>query len=245
MKRLQHVFIWNGQRDFFQPALSYLAARNIPVTYMEAGFFPQDQHFYLDRYGVNQKCRLMSDDLGWVGEKHLERIRTTRDNFFGNISLLNEDYVLIPLQVPTDANIVYCSRFTSGMQEFIDYICDIYKGRERLVFKVHPKDPYNGQYRFYGHETSDANFAELLSRAKKVHGITSSTLYEAALAGIETISEGESLLNRHSHQVKKLLAAMIDRQAHVNETDLSYWLRTYSNFAFDDRKSKRCPRWSE
>lgn len=230
LNNLEHAFIWNGQREFFRPLQNYLKNRGIPVTYLEAGFFPQCDYVYLDRRGVNQKCMLMDDDLSWIEASHLEKIRRVKESFLAGFRHLAAEYILVPLQVPDDANVINCSRFTSGMQEFIDYICDYYGQDETILFKEHPKDPNCGSYDFHGHRVSDRPFPELLPYAKRVHGITSSTLYEAALAGIEVISEGDSLLNRHPDNQEKMLAAMIDRQFQTGTKDLSYWLHRYSNF---------------
>src|SRR5690554_1782731 len=223
-----NVLIWGGVKP------PYAALNDLGVngnrTYIEFGFFPQKDYYYLDKRGVNEHCTLMSDSLDRVEQSHLKHLETVRSSFVAEFKRLSEDYILVPLQVPDDANVIYASRFKNGMQEFIDYICDYYPAGTKLLFKAHPKDHSRKNYNYRGHPSSDLPFITLLQHAELVHGITSSTLYEAALAGVPVISEGESLLNAHSKQIQKLLAAMVDRQVHVQNNDLNHYLKTNSNF---------------
>lgn len=225
-----NVLIWGGVKLPFQVLDDMQVCGH--KSYIEYGFFPQNDYYYFDKKGVNENCSLMTDNLDWVEQKHIAQIDKIRSTFLPDFQQLSADYVLVPLQVPDDANVIYASRFLNGMQEFIDYICTYYPSGTRLLFKAHPKDYDRKTYDYRGHASSDLPFTELMQHAKLVHGITSSTLYEAALAGLPVISEGDSLLNKHSGQITKLLAAMIDRQIHVQQTDLDYWLMRYSNLRF-------------
>lgn len=220
------TFIWGGQRDIYRIADPLL--QGINPTYIEYGFFPQSQHYYLDKKGVNQHCSLMDDDLSWVDEQHLGKLEQVKSGFLQGYRHQSADYVLVPLQVPDDANIINCCRFTNGMQEFIDYIVNYYPTSQKIMFKAHPKDPKQHTYNYRGKHHSDEPFLVLLQHAKHVHGITSSTLYEAALAGVDIITEGLSLLSRHQNNLTKLFAAMVDRQVPVSENNLKYWLDRYS-----------------
>lgn len=223
-----NLLIWGGVKP------PYLVLDDLKVSghksYIEYGFFPQNNYYYFDKKGVNENCSLMTDDLDWVEASHIEHLDSIRSSFLAGFQRLSEDYVLIPLQVPDDANVLYASKFQNGMQEFIDYICTCYPAGTKLLFKAHPKDHERRTYNYRGHANSDLPFTHLMQHAKLVHGITSSTLYEAALAGLPVISEGNSLLNKHSEQITKLLAAMVHRQLHVQQTDLVYHLQRYSNF---------------
>ena len=221
------VFVWGGQREVYQ--IIDVAMPKKKKTYLENGFFPQSSYFYMDKKGVNQECSLMDDDLSWIDKTHLKKLDEVKKQFLRNYSHKSSDYVLVPLQVPDDANVVNCSRFNHGMQEFIDFIDSSYSERERIVFKAHPKDPYRNDYIFHGREVSDLPFLELLQHAKHVHGITSSTLFESVMAGVDVIFEGNSLLSKHVGNHQKLLAGMVDRQASINESDLAYWLDKYSH----------------
>lgn len=223
----QDVIVFSGQRDLYD--IGRDAFKHVNLTYMEYGFFPQSEHFYLDKRGVNQDSTLMGDDLNWVNNTHLEKLAEVKNTFLNGFSHLSCDYVLVPLQVPDDPNIAKCSRFTNGMQEFIDYIVGLYPQTQKIVFKAHPKDPQRFTYDYRGKSHSDKPFLSLLENASSVHGITSSTLYEAALACIDVVTEGKSILAKHYHQKDKLFAAMVDRQTSKFDTDFSYILQKYSN----------------
>lgn len=216
------VFIWNGQRPLYELVDVYLP--HAKKYFIEYGFFPQSEHIYFDARGVSQESSLMHDDLHWVSASELEQLSYTRASFLAGFTHEATDYVLVPLQVPDDANIVNASRFTSGMQEFIDYINDYYPEDVDVVFKAHPKDPNRRNYHYHNRRVSEKPFLTLLKYARCVHGITSSTLYEALLAGVEVISEGVSLINKHQHQPEKLLAAMVSRQIDISTTDMDEYL---------------------
>ncbi|MFA3790615.1 hypothetical protein AB6T38_05825 [Aliiglaciecola sp. SL4] len=221
------VVIFSGQRDLYDIGRHVFSTKKI--TYMEYGFFPQAEHFYLDKLGVSQDSSLMIDDLSWVEPKHLKKLNQVRQNFLANFEHVANDYVLVPLQVPDDPNIVKCSRFKKGMQEFIDYIVNFYPQDQVIMFKPHPKDPNIAQYDYRGKSHSDMPFLTLLRRASCVHGVTSGALYEAALAGIDVETEGTSILAKHQYQKDKLFAAMVDRQVCHNGDNLLHVLQKYSH----------------
>lgn len=224
----QNILVWGGQKPLYSVVKEIFSERKL--TYVEYGFFPQSEFYYLDGIGVNQDSSLMHDNLNWISEEHLGKLALIRQNFLGSFKRRKEEYVLVPLQVPDDANVLNCSRFCNGMQEFIDYIIDYYPKDQVIMFKPHPKDPFKETYEYKDKQVSSKSFLELLECAQWVHGITSSCLYEAALAGIKVKTEGESILSFHLGQVDKLLAAMADRQIPVNQSDISPWLSKHTNF---------------
>lgn len=223
-----HFFVWGGQREIYQTF--YQQVEQSRYSFLEYGFFPQSDYYYVDRVGVNHQCELMNDPLDWVEEKHFLQLEQIKDKFLAGFKHNSAASVIVPLQVPDDANVVQSSRFTHGMQEFIDYIDSFYPQKENIVFKCHPKDPFKHTYNFRGRLNSDLPFLTLLKDAKSVHGISSSTLYEAALAGIDVIIESNCLLRKHEFQKHKLLAAMVTRQIPVGETNILPWLDRYSQF---------------
>ncbi|WP_111976519.1 capsular polysaccharide export protein, LipB/KpsS family [Algibacillus agarilyticus] len=221
------IVIWGGQRPLYQIAQSVFSER--AKTYVEYGFFPQSEHIYLDKLGVNQNCSLMFDDLTWVEDRHYQALNNLKASYLADFKHKTADYVLVPLQVPDDANIINCSRFTKGMQEFIDYVVDYYPKNYKLLFKAHPKDPFRSQYHYHGHPSSELPFLTLLENAKHVHGITSSCLYEASLAGLDVITEGTSLLSVHKGNYEGLFAAMVDRQVEIKNEDIADYVMKYSS----------------
>lgn len=209
------VLIWNGSMSIHQPILRKIKSLNVDVTFVECGFFPQSEYFYFDKVGVNDQSQLKLDNLHWVDDKHKNALEIVRRAFYLDASPYPEsDYIFVPLQVPNDSNILQNSRFTSGMQEFIDFIEDQYAG-EKIIFKAHPKDRMKSEYRLKHGAFSDADSRSLIMSAKLVHGINSSVLYEAALAQKIVIAEGNCSLNSFSDATELMLAAMVARQYSV------------------------------
>lgn len=225
-----HFFVWGGQREVYKPFFAQVEQNR--YSFLEYGFFPQSDYYYIDKRGVNHECELMFDSLDWVGPEHLLHLERVKNKFLAGFHRKSAAAVVVPLQVPDDANVVQSSRFINGMQEFINYIDSYYAKSENVIFKCHPKDPFKNSYDFRGRKNSDLPFLHILENARLVHGISSSTLYEAALAGFDVIIESECLLKKHESQIQKILAAMVHRQIHVNESELQPWLERYSNFKF-------------
>lgn len=215
------VLIWNGSMSIHQPILRKIKNLNIEITFVECGFFPQSEYFYFDKVGVNDQSQLQMDDLHWVGDEHKNALEIVRRAFYLDASPYpDSDYIFVPLQVPNDSNILNNSRFTSGMQEFIDFIEQKYAD-QKIIFKAHPKDRMKSHYRLKHGVFSEADSRSLIMGAKLVHGINSSVLYEAALCKTPVEIEGECLLKKHIKQIDKLLAAMHYRQFNVLATSFN------------------------
>ncbi|MCV2885451.1 capsule biosynthesis protein [Aestuariibacter sp. AA17] len=229
IENAEGVIIWNGTMSIYDSVKTRLMSLDIPFTFVECGFFPQHEFFYFDRKGINTDSQLSEDDLEWISDDHLLTLHEKRETFRASITSMNkppltvslpEDYIFVPLQVPTDTNIVNNSRFSRGMQEFIDYIEALYPN-ENIVFKAHPKDTHASTYQYQHGHVSSQHTLLLIEGAKLVHGINSSVLFEAALLGKEVKCEGHCLLSVHNDKPDKLLAAMIYRQFHTSDTAFS------------------------
>jgi hypothetical protein len=221
LKNAAGVLIWNGAMTIHQPILKRCRDMGLLASFIECGFFPQREYFYLDKCGINAASQLYDDDLTWVDDIHLEALAQARKLVCDDVQYICDgNYVFVPLQVPTDSNIINHSRFTNGMQKFIDHIEALYPD-EQLWFKPHPKDRFKDSYHYRLGKSVEGDLNALIAGAKKVHGINSSVLYEAALMGKEVIVEGDCLLKQHAENTEKLLAAMLARQFHINDTNVS------------------------
>ncbi len=218
LKGAQDIYLWNGSRSEFYFLNAKLASLGIKPKFVECGFFPQRQYFYIDEVGINANRYLADDDLSWVNEKHLEQLSAIRNKFFNNIRPAHEyyDYIFVPLQMPNDSNVQNHSRFKKGMQEFIDFIESQYPHQD-IVFKRHPKDI--NQYTSRVGKFSDADSRALILAANIIHGINSTVLFEAALAGKTVIAEGDCLLKQHKNNIHHLIAAVIAKQQKVSHWD--------------------------
>lgn len=226
------VLVWNGSTSAFLPLMQRFEDLKVDITYAECGFFPQHQHFYFDKRGVNNHSQLDSDNLTWVDEKMLVAIAWLRQQQLASIEnteCSSQSYIFVPLQVPTDSNVLNHSEFIHGMQGFIDYIEAKYK-QQQVVFKPHPKDRLSDTYRYSHGKVSSSDTQQLCAHATLVHGINSSVLYEAALLGVPVRVEGDCLLKRHIKQIDKLLAAIYYRQ--FNVVDKSFNAVKLKQFSF-------------
>lgn len=213
LSEAKFIYIWNGSIPIFEPLKQRMDDLQVDYNYLECGFFPQHLHFYIDEKGINNKRSLVNDRLAWVTDDMKNNAIHLRKTFFAEINEKQQDFIFVPLQLAHDSNIQLNSRFKNGMQEFIDFIERCYPN-EALVFKKHPKDPSiytskNGRF-------SALDSRILIMQSRLVHGINSTVLFEAALAGKPVIAEGECLLNHKFASIQTVIAAMIASQFHIN-----------------------------
>lgn len=220
IQQAKAVVVWNGSQRIFQEFLTTCQRFHLPVTYAECGFFPQSEHFYFDREGVNLASALRHDELAWLGAEDDERIELYRHTLFQGRVSQNQGYVFVPLQIGSDSNVQNHSRFRQGMQHYIDFILSQHRSDE-LIFKVHPKDQYADHYQFYGAAVSSADTLDLIAGAALVRGINSSVLFEAALFGKQVKADGECLLNSSKADAQLVVKAMIARQYRTSEFELN------------------------
>lgn len=212
--KASHVFIWNGATAIFDCLKMRLAQLDVNFDFLECGFFPQKKYFYIDSQGINNQRELAQSKLQWVDEDiHRQRLALRAEFFSEYPSNVSGDFIFVPLQLANDSNVQRNSRFTDGMQAFIDFIEDLYPN-EKIIVKKHPKDPE--QYTSKRAEFSTEDSRLLISLAKHVHGINSTVLFEAALAGKSVSAEGECLLNHKYADKDTVVAAIIATQYPVH-----------------------------
>lgn len=234
LNQSQGIIFWGGSICCFDVIKAQLATLNLPYSFCECGFFPQADYLYFDTHGINVESALAKDDLAWLPTDYASVVAQKRNVFFEHIPAYTEhtDYIFVPLQLANDSNIQAHSRFTRGMQEFVDYIEGLYPN-EKLIFKAHPRDTLEYKSQSANSVWSNASSQSLIKSAKRVHGINSTVLFEAALYGVDLVMEGDSLLTRHQGQIDKLLAAMILRQCNIKTGDYSKAkLETFSHLRF-------------
>ncbi|WP_323945483.1 capsular polysaccharide export protein, LipB/KpsS family [Aeromonas hydrophila] len=232
LKSAISIVMWNGSIPIlFDCVKRYIHSIGKKFLYAECGFFPQKEYFYLDRMGINFNRELATDDLGWVSDSHYQRLVDLREQFFENVNpfKLEHDYVFCPLQLPDDSNIMMNSQFHHGMQDFIDYINEFYQNSHlKVVFKPHPKDFNSYSYDFGNAIVVHEDSRSLILGAERIHGINSTVIFEAALAGKDIYCEGNCLLEHPCLKNDKILAAIISSQSSIHSVDYLYfsWLTT-------------------
>ncbi|EGM78362.1 Capsule polysaccharide biosynthesis protein [Rheinheimera sp. A13L] len=212
------TLLWSGSVPQFEPLKQFMRANGLKYSFIECGFFPQTQHIYFDRQGINVDSSLAANDLNWLPKDVTPILQHKRELFFKDVPTYadQQDYIFVPLQLAQDSNVQLNSRFVNGMQEFIDYIESLYPV-ETLVFKRHPRDSSSYQLRSARSYWSADCSRALIKGATKVHGINSTVLFEAELYGAETIIEGDCLLTRHADRKTELISALMLWQFDVQQ----------------------------
>jgi hypothetical protein len=221
VKGCSHLFMWNGAEDCYQPVKRICDGAGVQWSVLEVGWFPQSRNWFIDPKGINGDASIMDDDLSWVGRDDFARLEKLRDEYLGDRRWEGSDYVLVPLQLEWDTNIILHSPYRS-MQTFINHCEEKFRG-ERVIFKRHPLDRKN--YSTKGSELiTGGSFLDYASKAKLVYGINSTCLLEAALMGVPVTVIGNGYMMRHEDDWERLLAALASKQIHVEEKDLKRWI---------------------
>lgn len=216
LRQAKATIVWNGSQRIYRDFLTQCQLNRVPVTYAECGFFPQAEHFYFDNAGVNLSSQLRADDLSWLTEHDVKVAQHYREQLFQKRQSQDKGYVFVPLQIASDSNIQNHSRFTNGMQQYINFVLSQHDAT-KIIFKVHPKDLYADSYEFHGATVSSADTLDLIAGATLVRGINSSVLFEAALFGKQIKTDGDCLLNNNSADALRVVQAMIARQYRTTE----------------------------
>lgn len=216
------VMCWNGQQAIHEPIKYTCKKYDVPFWYVECAFFPQSKYYYLDKKGINASMSLMDDDLSWVTQEHIHQFNIFREKYLAGRKYNGRgEYILAPLQIESDTNIIKHSQFKT-MQAFIDYVENKYPN-DKVLFKTHPVQ-HMLSYRTKYPLIRNGQFLSLAQNAKLVVGINSTCLLESLMLGAPTIALGEGLVKKHSNNIEKLLAALVDIQIPINETNLDKWL---------------------
>jgi hypothetical protein len=220
LKRTAAVILWNGTVSAFTILKKRLKKLAVVFDFAECGFFPQKDYYYFDRCGINVASQLRHDELEWLPKNYPEIVAQFRERYFSVVSEPSQqDYIFVPLQLESDSNVQSNSRFTRGMQEFIDYIEVLYPN-DKIRFKAHPLDNHKAKYVLSRGTWVEDDSLTLIKGARLVHGINSTVLFEAALYGVPVKAEGECLLNFFPERLTALMAAIILRQFPVSCSEL-------------------------
>jgi len=203
IKYASMAVIWNGKQHY-GPLISNLCEkRGIPKCYIEWGMLPQSETFFIDPYGFCSSS-ILAKDLSWVNNDDINFMLNKRDQLQSKYKINCEDYILVPLQIENDTQILHYSKY-NNMYEFIEDIKNMYPNT-RIVVKTHPKSGAKRQ--IDGVEIiQNGDFLELASKASVVVGITSTVLYESAILGVPVVALGDHPLRiNKKNNYEKLLA---------------------------------------
>lgn len=199
------VLIWNGRQHHSPLAADVCRRMGIPHAFIEWGFMPQAETFFIDPRGLCNDSILMGD-LGWVGADAVNAVAAQRAALQKRHPVKPRGYVLVPLQIENDTSILYTTRYRT-MDEFIDDIALMYPGQE-VVIRPHPKSTAVRTPRHQLHRIeSGGTFMEWAAGASAVVGLTSTSLIESAMLGVPTFALGDCPMRHHSRrQMDRLLA---------------------------------------
>jgi hypothetical protein len=187
IKHASMAVIWNGMQHYGPLITNLCSKRNIPRCYIEWGMLPQSETFFIDPFGFCSES-ILTKNLSWITSEDINNMLNERDRLQSKYKINCEDYVLVPLQIENDTQILHYSPY-NNMEEFIKHIKIMYPNNKILV-KTHPKSGAKRQ--IDGVEIiQNGDFLELASKASVVVGITSTCLYESAILGIPVISLGD------------------------------------------------------
>ena len=194
-----YLFVWNGSEAAdIGPLRTAKGLTN--VIYFEVGWFPGRPicTMYADPSGINADASIRKTSIIGFGD-HTEEVAEIRKRLTEKYAPMYPDstchtrdlgtgFIFVPLQLPTNTNIVRHSNFKS-MREFIPF-CKRMFPHSKVVFKKHPEDD-----RTYGSDVlSSGNINDLLWRCKAVVGINSTVLVEALIHNRPVASVGKGLL---------------------------------------------------
>jgi len=205
IRNCSFVWIWNGWHDNSAQFRELCKRQGIPFALCEWGLLPQEDTFSIDPSGF---CgwSSMVDDLSWVTRADMARLADTRLELRRQHPERNGGYVLVPLQIGTDTQILFNTPYRT-MQEFVEHIESVFP-TERLVFRNHPKDstPYRVRS-FNAKVCSKGSFLDAVAGAKSVVGLTSTCLLEAAIYGKPVLALGDCPLRSHAPRNHDRVAA--------------------------------------
>ena len=205
VKKAAIVGMWNGNQFISPQAAKLCRAQNIPHFFIEWGMLPQKQHCFVDPRGMCGDSILM-EDLNWVTASDMAKLAETRAQLQAKYPLKNEGFILVPLQIENDSQVLFYSKY-KRMSDFVEEIEALYPDK-RIIVRPHPQTG-NKNPRFSRAEVAkDGDFLEWASRAEKVVGITSTTLYEAAILGVPVEAHGVHPLARHSNHNRVCAGAL-------------------------------------
>jgi capsule polysaccharide export protein KpsC/LpsZ len=213
-KYANFIFIWNGMQCYGPLITRFCKEKNIPKCYMEWGMLPQSKNFFIDPLGFCGDS-ILNKDLSWINSQDMDKLYSVRKSLQKEYTIKDSNYILVPLQLENDTQILYYSKYRNMIQ-FIEDVLNKYP-QHKIVIKPHPKEDNTEQYLKLLSKYSNLlmadktdSFMNLASKASFVVGITSTTLYEAGILGKKVISLGNHpISNNIENNIDKVLAGAL------------------------------------
>lgn len=199
------VLMWNGKQAASALLGDLCRRKSIPCAFLEYGLMPQGDTLTIDPKGFNGDS-LLCQPLDWVQSSDMDRLHDARGQLQGIYPFTNNSSYLVPLQIPSDTQILYYCGFKS-MGEFGDYVCQLLG--DRVVFRQHPLRE-GETYGLPNVVTAQQSgpFFKHAAAAQSVVGLTSTCLLEAAILGKPVMALGDHPLRTHADHDRVAAAAL-------------------------------------
>ncbi|WP_448546863.1 capsular polysaccharide export protein, LipB/KpsS family [Thalassotalea fusca] len=201
------IYIWNGQAEHQQDFVVLAKNLGFRFNYLELGWFPQKNHYYIDPCGVNARSSMAKSMYTALApnkkrELHqwLEGYRVPNRN-----TTEIKNTILVPLQVDSDSNISNHSPFKT-MREFVSYLENNIPMRYQVVLRPHPKADYSYQFEIQKQNFSVDNttpLVQLIAKSEFVVGINSTVLLESLVYNKKVVPLGHGILKKMSLKVSR------------------------------------------
>ncbi|MBU1298421.1 MAG: hypothetical protein KKF20_06490 [Bacteroidetes bacterium] len=254
-----YIILWNGDLPKDDIVKNWAIKSDIPIIYVEMGWFPQEKTVYFDFRGVNASSEIRGIKLKRVSLYQRKKLHMFLQKYHQEMNLygnkLPSDFIFVPLQVETDSNILKNSAIKT-MKGLVERVASIFKD-EIIIVRPHPKHPdvKLGRIPNMCVDTS-SDLHNLVKKARVVVGINSTVLLEALTYFKPVVALGEGLFSNHNvliegrdltnaeiiHEIKKLISK--EKKARIE--DFLYELifkRTYYNEHLSDSSMVKNSHW--
>lgn len=207
VKTASLVVIWNGNWLCGPLVKKVCEQRNIPHFFMEWGLMPQKGYFLVDPGGMCGDS-ILQRDISWVNEEDMENLYRIRSELQKEHDMTDENFVLIPLQVHNDAQVLYNTPY-NNMEEMVEHVKYLYPN-QKIIARRHP-DSKKNKRNFPGVEDNfEGTFYDWAKKCSIVVGGTSTCLYEAAILGKPVNALGRHpLRGRRVSEIDRVLAGIL------------------------------------
>lgn len=206
IKVARFVVIWNGMQNEGPLAAALCERRGIPHCFVEQGFLKQSETYSVDLTGFCGRS-FLNRPLSWVTDEDRERLHATRRALREAHPTTDEGFVLVPLQVENDSQVLYYSPYPF-MQDAIGAIERMYPGVP-IVFRPHPKRSPSATPLVSARSRVErgGDYLDWARRASIVVGLNSTALLEALILGKPVHALADCPLRFHHHDKHDDLAA--------------------------------------
>ncbi|XQW85887.1 hypothetical protein ACOYR1_03855 [Thalassotalea piscium] len=199
------IYIWNGQAEHQQDFVMLAKNMGFNFNYIEHGWFPQKDYYYIDPEGVNARSSIAKNEPPAIDSAQQKELDQWLDSYTKPFQHIVEKpkQILVPLQVDTDTNITLHSPFKS-MKLFIAYLEENIPAEFTVILRPHPLGEYaypitSQQSNFIVDSTTELH--QLIAESEYIIGINSTVLLEGLCFRKKIISLGKGIITTHKKEL--------------------------------------------